>query len=414
MALLGSALLVVTIGVAPAAAGSPPQVTHTRLIEGGAWASFSEVHGDRFLSVDVGFSKAVPTDGGETVPSLWVNAQESTWDAETGEPGEPLWFVEGNAEGVAYTIARDYSSASIDVPDLAIQRCDVEWTCVEDVVAFRMDLVGVGPLMRFHQNSVSSVSRQSRFVATRTAVDRYATATIAIGDESFGPTTDPYTATIWDSKANYIEATIVPFGATAPAMANVVPYDTSAPGEGVQSGQGVFGSWTRQEDGITVDTFLSGNTRHIVGTGTTVDESQAFYNEQVYMLDEWENPVLLSETFSVEGATADHVAVDNNLRTGAFEAAAIPVVTCTYIDGEPICTETTISASAAFTGYGSTTRSMDGNIAGVAGQWQMIYHHSSTTRQATATATIDGGDPGALVEGRLDLFKQGYREITIR
>jgi hypothetical protein len=345
---------------------------------------------------------------------LWFNQAAYIYDAQNDSTGDMVWAQSGNTDSFDLTIASDLSAATVAAPQLSVERCDASGTCETVTVSVGARFDGVGPQLRSRQNSVSSVSRQSRFIAHGKGTYRFASATVNVDGDVFRPSTDNSVAIIYDTQDSYMEATFVPYGTSAPAYANVVPYDTSAPGEGVQAGQGVAASWTREGDGIFVNTFVSGSSRRLLGTGTVANQTLAFVDEQVYTLDEWGNSVMLSETFSTEGAGADGITVDNALRTGTFRGGTIPAVTCTYIDGEPICADTTVSASIDFTGYGKTTTTRDGNRAGVAGYWMWVYRSSSTTRQATAIGTVDGMDPGTVDHAQIDLFKQGYRTVTIQ
>lgn len=410
-----SAALVATMFIAAPAGAA--EVVRTHFYRTGAWVSTHEIRDGLWINLDLGAAAEATLPNGERAPDFSFMQEAYVYDAVNDTTGDFVWARYGSTYDVALTIPSDLSSAMIDAPSMPVEQCDAQWTCSTLDLPVTVQLDGAGPLLRSRQNSVSAVHGESRFVAHGLGVSRRATATVSIGGDTYGPTTDPFSANIYDTRDSYLEMTLVPFNATGfVAPMSVNPYDTEAPGVGHQAGQGVAASWVRSEDGITVATFVSGSSRHLVGNGAIVDETLAFVYEQVYWTDEWENTVTLSETFTVEGASADSVFVDNALRTGGFVGNGMPAVTCTYPEpgADPICTDTTISAAIDFAGYGDVARTMDGNVAGVAGYWMWAYRRSSTTRQATATGTVDGFDPGTLDAAQIDLFKQGFRTVTIR
>jgi hypothetical protein len=411
VSLFVGSLVATAVAVAPASAAD---IVKVRMYQSGAYAFIGEVRGDVWIGTEMAISQQASRPNAETSPFLYVNQGAYTYDTATGDVGDFLWGASTQVAGFQLTIAKDLSSASASATDAPVERCDATYSCtttLEPLITFE----SIGPILRFHQNAVSSVSSQSRFVYQSSGPYRFARATVTVGADTFGPSTGPVDANIYDTRTGYMEATLVPFGRTAPASSGgVVTYDTSAPESGQQTGSAVRATWSSTQDGITVETYVTGSSRRVNSNGTFTDEKLAFYNEQVYATDEAGNVTPLSSTFSAESRTPDAVVVDSVLRTGSMRAAALPVVTCTWTGGDALCFESTVSVDLSFVGFGQTTKTMDGSNAGVAGFWTETYHRTATTRQATATGTIDGQDLGPVQSGQLDQFKQGYRRIEIK
>jgi hypothetical protein len=302
----------------------------------------------------------------------------------------------------------------VSAADAPVERCDATWACTTTNETVSANFEALGPTLRFHQNAVSSISRQSRFVYRSSGSYRFARSTVSVGADTFGPSSGPVDANIYDTRTGYMEATLVPFGTAAAAGGGVVIYDTSAPESGHQAGSAVNAAWRSTLDGITVETFVTGSSRRLNSNGTFTDEKLAFYNEQVYATDEAGDMTPISSTFSAENRTPDSVVVDSVLRTGSMRATALPVVTCSWAGGDALCFDSTVSVDLSFVGFGDTTKTMDGSNTGVAGFWTETYHRTASTRQATVAGTIDGQDQGASGAGQLDQFKQGYRKVEIK
>jgi hypothetical protein len=412
VALLVGSLVATAVAVAPASAAD---TVKGRLYLSGAILAAGEVRGDVFIYTELAASERAERPNAAPSPLLYLNQGAYTYNADTGDIGDFVWSASTQVTDFQLNIARDLSSATASTTNAEVERCDATWTCTSATASLSATFHGIGPILRFHQNAVSSVSGQSRFVYHSSGPTRFASATVTVGPETFGPFTGPVDASIFDTRTGNLEATLVPFGTTAPAPAGGVgTHDTTAPGVGQQAGAAVHAGWVSTRDGITIETFVSGSTRRVNSNGTFTDEKLAVYNEQVYATDDQGTFTPLSSTFTVEGATADSVVVDNVLRSGAMRAAALRAVTCTWPDGEIVCVDTTVSVDLLFVGFGDTTRTLDGGSAGVAGFWTETYHRTASTRQATVTGTIDGQDQGTSGIGQLDQFRQGYRKVEIK
>jgi hypothetical protein len=400
------------VAFAPASAAD---ILKGRLYLSGAILAAGEVRGDVFIYTELAASERAERPNAAPSPLLSLNQGAYTYNGDTGDIGDFVWSASTQVTDFQLTIAGDLSSATASTANAEVERCDATWTCTSATEPVTATFHAIGPMLRFHQNAVSSVSGQSRFVYHSSGPSRFASAAVTVGSDTFGPYSGPVDASIFDTRTGYLEATLVPFGMAAPAPAGGVgTYDTTAPGVGQQAGSGVRASWLSTQDGITIETFVSGSTRRVNSNGTFTDEKLAFYNEQVYATDDQGTFTPLSSTFTVEGAMADSVVVDNVLRVGSMRAAALPAMTCTWPAGEIVCVDTTVAVDLSFVGFGQTTRTMDGSNAGVAGFWNETYHRTGSTRQATVTGTIDGQDAGASGNGQLDQFRQGYRRVEIK
>src|SRR5436190_1885466 len=80
--------------------------------------------------------------------------------------------------------------ATVAAPQLSVERCDASGTCETVTVSVDAAFDGVGPQLRSRQNSVSSVSRQSRFIAHGNGSYRFASATVNVDGDVFRPSTD--------------------------------------------------------------------------------------------------------------------------------------------------------------------------------------------------------------------------------
>jgi hypothetical protein len=412
VSLFVASLVATTVAALPASAA---EIVKARMYQSGAILATGEARGDLWISTDLAVSQAADRPNAVRSPFFYLNQAAYRYNAETGDVTDFVWSAYTEAAEFELSFPRDLSSLSASVIDATVDRCDATGDCIQTTETVSVKFDAVGPTLRFHQNAISSVSRQSRFVYESSGPYRFARATVTVGTDTFGPSTTITDANIYDIRTGYMEATLVPFGKTAPSSSGgVVTYDTSAPENGHQAGSAVRATWISTQDGITVETYVTGSSRRLNSNGTFTDEKLAFYNEQVYATDEAGNVTPLSSTFSADSRTPDSVVVDSVLRTGSMRAAALPVVTCTWTGGDVVCGDSTVSVDLSFVGFGDTTRTMDGSNAGVAGFWTETYHRTATTRQATATGTIDGQDLGPVQSGQLDQFRQGYRRVEIK
>jgi hypothetical protein len=403
-------LLTAALPIGTVSASSP---TRVQFRSTGASVSFSEVRDGLQVVTELSADNQASRDG-VTTPFMFINQNAYAPDA-TGEYNVLAWYVEGNTTDFAMTIDGQLGSASVSAPAVAINRCDGEFNCVESTAPVGASFTATGTAQRSHQSSVGSISGLSMFIYHDVGSYRFATATVTIDGTTFGPSSGPAEANIYDTRTGWIDITRSTSGARAVA-AGVTVYDTTAPATGRQTGDSMFADWTSQSGGIGRNTVLFASTRRVNAQGTFQDIRSIGYADQVYAVDEFGNTTPISDTQgSFDASTASTISLDKSLSTGILGGAVIPATSCTYIGDEVFCIDTVVHADARWTGYGTTTKTRDGSSSGVAGVILIVYHNTSSHRSATATATIDGTalDAADVVEGWVDRTTTGFHEVHI-
>jgi hypothetical protein len=411
LALLFAALLLAAaLPIGTASAASP---TRVQFRSTGVSTAFTETRDGLQVVTELNASSQATRDG-VTTPFMFINQNAYVLD-ENGEQAALAWYVEGSTSDFAMTIDGQLGSATVSVPAMTINRCDGEFNCVESTVAVGASFTATGTAQRSHQSSVGSTSRLSMFIYHDVGSYRFATATVTIDGTTFGPSSGPAEANIYDTKTGWIDSTRATSGARAVA-AGVSVYDTTAPATGRQTGDSMFADWTSESGGIGRNTVLFASTRRVNTQGTFENVRSIGYADQVYAIDEFGYTTPITDTQgSFDASTATTISLDKSLSIGILGGAVIPATTCTYIGDEVLCIDTVVHADAQWTGYGSTTKTRDGASTGVAGVILIVYHNTSSHRSATATATIDGLSFSAsdVVEGWVDRTTSGFHEVHL-
>jgi hypothetical protein len=408
--LVAALLLAAALPIGTASAASPTRVQVQRT---GATAAFSEVRDGLQVVTELSASSEATRDG-VTTPFLFINQNAYAPDA-SGEYNVLAWYVEGNTPDFAMSIDSQLGSASVSVPALPVNRCDGDFNCVESTAAVSAVFTAVGGAQRSHQSSVGSTSHLSIFVYHNVGSYRFATATITIDGTTFGPSTGPSEANIYDTRTGWIDITKASSGARAVA-AGVTTYDTTAPATGRQTGDSMFAYWASESGGIGRNTVLSASTRRVNAQGTFVNYRSIGYGDQVYAVDADGYVTQISDTQgNFDTATATTISLDKSLSVGILGGATIPATSCTYVGDEVLCVDTVVHADGQWTGFGATTKTRDGTSGGVAGVVVIVQHSTSSRRSATATATIDDVSFGAadIIEGWVDRSTIGFHEVHI-
>ena len=403
-------LLAVALPMGTAHAASP---TRVQFRDTGASVAFSEIRDGLRVVTELSASNQATRDG-VTTPFMFINQNAHAVD-ENGEDGALVWYVEGNTSDFTMTIDGQLGSATVSAPAMTINRCDGEFNCVESNASVGASFTATGGAQRSHQSAVGSISRLSMFIYHDVGSYRFATATVTIDGTTFGPSSGPAEANIYDTKTGWIDIARATSGARAVA-AGVSVYDTSAPASGRQTGDSLFADWTSESGGIGRNTTLFASTRRVNAQETFENVRSIGYADQVYAVDELGYTTPITDTQgSFDAATATTISLDKSLSVGILGGATIPATTCTYVGDEVLCIDTVVHADARWTGYGATTKTRDGASTGVAGVFQIVYHNSSSHRSATATATVDGVDLSAtdVVEGWVDRTTTGFHEVQI-
>jgi hypothetical protein len=241
---------------------------------------------------------------------------------------------------------------------------------------------------------------------------RFATASVTVDGVTYGPTTGPADASIYDTKTGTIEVTRAAAGERA-RPAGVTVYDTTQTPTGRQTGESMYANWLDESGPIGHNTVISASSQRFSSKGTVVNQKSVTYIDQVYAFDEFGNFVPISYTESAEGSTATTISVDRSMDIGTLAGATIPAVSCTYVGDEVLCIDTVVHADGVWTGVGATTKTRDGSTMGVAGVLLIVYRNASTHRAASATATIDGVTFSGAIESVMDRTTTGFHEVHI-
>lgn len=408
--LVAALLLAAALPMGTASAASPTRIQVHRT---GATVGYSEIRDGLQVVTELSAATEATRDG-VTSPYMFINRNAYARD-ETGEFNVLAWYVEGSTTDFALTVDSRLGSATASAPAMTINTCDGQYNCVESSASVSGAFTAVGDAQHSHQSSVGSISDLSVFVYHKVGSFRFATATVTIDGATFGPSTRPSDANIFDTQSGMIDITKAQSGARAVA-AGVTVYDTSAPTSGRQTGDSMFAYWASESGGIGRNTVLSASSQKVNSKGTFVNTRSIGYYEQVYSVDANGYVTQISDTQgSFDTATATTISLDKSMSVGILGGATIPATSCTYVGEEVLCVDTVVNADGRWTGVGATTRTRDGSSFGVAGVIQIVEHYTSSRRTATATATIDGVslDASSVVEGWVDRTTTGYHEVLI-
>jgi hypothetical protein len=408
VALLSVVMLLVSATFAGAVSAAVS--THVRLSRTGATVSFAAVHDGLWITTELSASSEASRDVA-TGPLLWINQGAYAPD-ETGEYNVRVWSSAGETTDFAMTIDSQLASASVSAPAMPITVCDADYVCTDTTSAVEASFTAVGGTQHSHQRSVGSVSHESMFVYNNVGSYRFAIASVAVDGVTFGPSTGPSDASIYDTRTGTIDVTRAAAGATA-RPAGVTVYDTTAPLSGRQTGDSLFANWLDESGPIGHNTVLSASSQRFSSKGTVVNQKSIYYADQVYSIDEFGYITPITYTFSGESGTATTISVDRTMSNGVLAGAVIPATSCTYIDEEALCVDTVVQAAGQWTGIGATTKTRDGGTAGVAGVLVIVYRYVSTHRDANATATIDGVTLSGAIESFMDRTTTGFHEVHI-
>jgi hypothetical protein len=402
-------LVAMVVPIASASAAAP---SHLRLTRSGAIVSMVEFRDGLQVNTELSASLEASADG-HTGPFLWLT--QAAWSPDgSGEYNTLVWTVEGQTTEFAMTVDGQLASAAVSAPTFPVYRCDAAPTCTSGVVDLQANFLAIGPTLHSHLNSVSSVSRQSLFVYHNVGTNRFATATVTLDGLVSGPSTGPADATIYDARTGMIDVTRAPAGQKARPTGGAVTYGTVETVTGRMTGESMFVNWVTESGGIGRNTALFGSSEVISTKGTVLHQAGLSYVDQLYSIDEFGYTTPISDTFSLEGGTVTTIAVDRQMAGGSLIGASIPVVSCTYIDDETLCTQSIVQATGQWAGYGATTKTRDGSSFGTAGVIVIVERSSSSHRLASAIATVDGDTfSGGIVEAWIDRRTAGFHEVHI-
>jgi hypothetical protein len=408
--LISSALVAVMAVTIPVAAVSAGDSTHVKLTRTGAIASFGQVVDGLWVNTELSASTEAQS-GGAVTPMLWLN--QSAWAPdETGEYNVYVWDLGGSTSAFDLAVDSRLASATASVAELPVTRCD-ETGCVDAVSAVSATFTATSGLRHSHQRSIGSVSKQSMFVYNDVGASRFASATISVDGVTYGPSTGPADADIYDTRTGYIDMTKATHGGVA-RPAGVTVYDTTETPVGKRTGETVYAAWSSEADGIGRNVGLTASTQRVSSKGTVENQRWVGYYEQVYAVDDAGNTTEISFTQSYDtGSTATTIAVDKLLATGTLAGATIPAQSCTWVGEEALCIDTVVQASGSWTGTGAVTKTRDASTAGVAGVLLIQERNTSQRRAATVTATIDGETLAAATEAWLDRASGAFHEVHI-
>src|SRR5262245_1377674 len=391
------------------ASTSAAESTHLKLTRTGAIVSFAEIRDGLWITTELSASSEASRQI-ETGPFVFINQAAYAMD-EDGNQTAIGWTVNGSTTDFAQSIANGPAAATVDIPARCVERCDAEFTCEQVTIEVHASFTGAGPLQHSHQRTIGTISKQSKFLYNSVGAFRFATAAVTVDGVTFGPTTGPADANIYDTKTGTIDMNMAKPGESAAFPAGVTVFDTTETPVGRRTGQTMFANWQSVSDGVGRNTVLFGSSQRISSKGTVVNITSVNYAEQVYTVDEFGNQTVVSDTFSGDGGTASSVAVDKFLDTGTIVGATIPVTACTYIGDDVFCVDSSVTADGQWTGVGAMTKTKDGTTAGTAGQLLITSHSTGWHRQATATATIDGVTFSNPIEGFVDRATIGFHEV---
>ena len=405
------AVVMLLVSATFAGAVSAADSTHVRLSRTGAIVSFSELHDGLQVTTELVASNEASRDV-VTGPLLWINQGAYAQD-ETGEYSVLVWYLAGQTTDFSMTIGSGLASASVSVPAVLISRCDASDVCTESTGAIDASFTAVGATQHSHMRAISSVSHESMFIYTNVGSYRFATASVSVDGLTYGPSTGPADANIFDTKTGTIDVTRAPAGAKA-RPAGVTVYDTTQTPTGRQTGESMFANWLDESGPIGHNTIISASSQRFSSKGTVVNQESVYYADQVYAIDEFGGITPITYTYSTEGAsTATTISVDRTMETGTLAGALIPAISCTYLGDEVLCIDTVVHADGLWTGVGPTTKGRDGSTIGVAGVLLIVYRNVSTHRAANATATIDGVTLSGAIESVMDRTTTGFHEVHI-
>lgn len=408
VALLSVVMLLVSATFAGAV--SAADATHVSLSRTGAIVSFAALHDGLWVTTELSASNEASRDGANG-PFLWMNQGAYAPD-ETGEYNVLVWSSGGQTTDFSMTIESGLAAATVLAPAVPITWCDASDVCTETTSAVDATFTATGKTQRSHLRAIGSISHESMFIYTDVGAYRYATAAVTVDGVTYGPSTGPADANIYDTKTGTIEVTRAPAGATA-RPTGVTVYDTTQAPTGRQTGESVFANWLDESGPIGHNTVISASSQRFSSKGTVVNQKSVYYADQVYAIDEFGGITPITYTYSTEGATATTISVDRTMETGTLAGATIPAISCTYIGDEALCVDTVVHADGVWTGVGATTKTRDGSTVGVAGVLLVVYRNASTHRAANATATIDGVTLSGAIESVMDRTTTGFHEVHI-
>ena len=201
VALLSAALLLAT---AICAGGvNAADSTHLRLTRTGAIVAFSALHDGLMVQTELGVSTDATKDG-VTQPYLWINQIGYGADA-FGVYNQLVWRLEGNTTTFSLTVANQLASATVTTAAMTTFRCDPFDNCTESTAAIAASFTAVGPTQHSHQHSISSISHESMFIFNSVGASRVATASVSVAGVTYGPSTNPADASIYDTRTGTID-----------------------------------------------------------------------------------------------------------------------------------------------------------------------------------------------------------------
>jgi hypothetical protein len=395
----------------PAPSVSAADSTHVRLSRTGAIVAFAEIHDGLWVFTELSASSQASRDV-ETGPLLWINQSASAPD-ETGEYNILVWSLAGSTTDFSMTIDDQLAAATVSAAALPVDRCDADGVCIQGTVTVDAAFTAMGPTMHSHQRSIGSVSHESMFIYNSVARNRFATASVTIDGVTYGPSSGPSDADIYDTRTGTIDVTMAAPGTRAALPAGVTVGERAETPTGRQTGESMFAGWTFDDGVISRFTFLGASTQQFSLKGTVVNRRSVEYSDQVYATDELGITRLISDTEGFDEGSTATISVDRSLSAGVLAGAAIPATSCTYIDDEVLCIDTVVSADGQWTGVGSSSKTHEGDTITLAGVIVIVYRNVSTHRDATATATIDGDSFSGSVGAALDRSTSGFHEVHI-
>lgn len=409
LALLSVAILLAA--AVPAGTASAADSTHIRLSRTGAVVSFGEVHDGLLVFTELNASSQASRDIA-TGPFLWIN-QAALAPDETGEYNVLVWSLSGSTTDFSMTIDDQLETASVSAPVLPVDRCDADGACIQATASVDASFTAVGSIQHSHQRSIGSVSHESLFIYSSVASYRFATASVTVDGITYGPSTGPTDANIYDTRTGSIDVTFATPGTKAALPAGVTIGERAQTPTGRQTGESMFAGWAFDDGVISRFTFLGAATEQISAKGTVLNRKSVGYSDQVYATDEFGRTILVSATEGFDEDSTATISVDRSLSTGVLAGAAIPATSCTYIDDDVLCIDTVVNADGQWTGVGPTSKTHEGDTITVAGVIVIVYRNVSTHRDATATATIDGVTLTGSTQAALDRSSVGFHEVHI-
>jgi hypothetical protein len=409
IALLSVAMLLAA--AIPPGSANAADSTHVRLTRTGAIVAFAEIHDGLWVFTELSASSQASRDVA-TGPLLWIFQSASAPD-ETGEYTVAAWSLAGSTTDFSMMIDDRLATATVSAAAMPIDRCDADGVCTQGTASVDASFLATGATQHSHQRSIGSVSRESLFMYNNVGSYRFATASVTVDGITYGPSSGPSDANIYDTRSGTIDVTLAAPGTRAPLPAGVTINDRTQTPTGRQTGESMYAVWASDDGVISRFTVLAASTRQISVKGTVLNLKAVEYSDLVYGTDEFGRATLISDTEGFDDSSTATISVDRTLSTGILADAAIPATSCTFIDDDVLCIDTTVSADGQWTGVGAIKTTRDGSTSDVAGVVVIVYRNVSTNRDATATATIDGESFSGSIGAALDRSTTGFHEAHI-